>query len=142
MFCDDCRAVIFDDKVAAGFAADDEVFLKLDQDDRPRTLPVEYQVKDAYPDLPRLALSANKGCGLCRVLRGAIQSVDVQESLSRAGFDGTGNTEVTLTMEYVWRAMVCSFGLSMLIVNLNLKRNEGGSGPSDPLSVASKISRR
>lgn len=131
MFCDDCRAVIFDDKAAGGFVADEdaEPFLKLDQDDGPRRLPVEYQVKDAYPDLPRLSLSANKGCGLCRTLRDTIQSADVKDSMARAGFDGTGNTALTLTMDYVWRAMVCSFGLSMLIVNLDMKRNDSESGP-------------
>lgn len=130
MFCDDCRAVIFDDKAAGGFVADEdsERFLKLDQDDRPRRLPVEYQVKDVYPDVPRLSLSASKGCGLCRTLRDTIQSADVKDAMARVGFDGTGNTELTLTMDYVWRAMVCSFGLSMLIVNLNMKRNDGESG--------------
>ncbi|KAI7780055.1 hypothetical protein LA080_000068 [Diaporthe eres] len=103
------RAVIFDDKAAAGFVADEDTgrFLKLDQDDGPRRLPVEYQVKDTYPDLSRLSLSAN-----------------VEDAMARVGFDGTGNTELTLTMDYVWRAMVCSFGLSMLIVNLNMKRND------------------
>lgn len=130
MFCDDCRAVIFDDKAAAGFVADEDTgrFLKLDQDDGPRRLPVEHQVKDTYPDLSRLSLSASKGCGLCKTLRDTIQSADVEDAMARVGFDGTGNTELTLTMDYVWRAMVCSFGLSMLIVNLNMKRNDGESG--------------
>lgn len=143
MFCDDCRAVIFDDKVAGGFIADEDTerFLKLDQDDSSRRLPVLYQVKDVYPDLPRLSLSASKGCGLCRTLRDTIQSADVKDVMARVGFDGTGNTELTLTMDYVWRAMVCSFGLSMLIVNLKMKSNDSESGRDGLSSVVPRICR-
>lgn len=143
MFCDDCKAVIFDDKAVGGFVADEDTerFLKLDQDDGPRRLPVEYQVKDIYPDLPRLSLSADKGCGLCKTLRDTIQCSDVEDTMARVGFDGTGNTELTLTMDYVWRAMVCSFGLSMLIVNLEMKSNDGESGLDGLSSVVPRICR-
>lgn len=132
MFCDDCRAVTFHDREAGGFAVDEdsEPFLMLDEDDRPKRLPLGYLVHDVYPNLPRLSASAGRGCELCKLLRDTIQSPDVGGALSRrAGIDGASDTELTLTMQYVWRAMVCSFGLSLLIVNLGINTDKGASEP-------------
>jgi hypothetical protein len=69
--CRRCQRIPFDDGKYGGFADSSHAgseYLKLDDDDEIKTLDVDFELVDSWPDLDILSISAET-CGFCKLLR-------------------------------------------------------------------------
>lgn len=75
-FCERCKVLALDDADQGGFESisiyDGELELKFDKKDHLRTLELEFNLEDRYPDLPTLSESSAKGCQSCDFIKAAI----------------------------------------------------------------------
>lgn len=70
MLCTDCQPLSYDqgriiEVKAPGTREDDNYYL----------IPIDYQLEDDFPSLPKLAESAQRGCDMCAFLRNALLSL-------------------------------------------------------------------
>jgi hypothetical protein len=69
--CKRCQRIPFDDGKYGGFADSSHAgseYLKLDDDDKNKTLDIDFELVDSWPDLDILSISAGT-CGFCNFLR-------------------------------------------------------------------------
>jgi hypothetical protein len=69
--CKRCQRIPFDDGKYGGFTDSSHggsEYLKLDDDDKKKTLDVDFELVDSWPDLDILSISTET-CGFCNLLR-------------------------------------------------------------------------
>ena len=99
--CEECQCLEFDDATPGGFDGaftEGRSFLAFDEEDDPRTIPLDYRFEDCLPDLPRIVESARNGCAFCKLL---------QNSLFHSGVTETSDAaQVIMSMKYVWKSLM------------------------------------
>ena len=106
--CSKCRVLEINDATAGGrqaVAEDGEKYLimaRLDDETGGWHLPLEYDLTDSMPLLPKLETSAKEGCEFCECLRDTIL-YDLNEFNQKLVFSPRVR-ELRIRFCYVWRA--------------------------------------
>ncbi|KAI1092728.1 HET-domain-containing protein [Rostrohypoxylon terebratum] len=107
-FCKRCNVVLFDDSTIGGQIVqgdDSEEFLKIGDDDAKQLIPIDFELRDPYPNLPLLSKSAEAGCKFCIFLKKlVVEPPGPRVALSKPGVDIDGVSEIRIYMQYMWQA--------------------------------------
>ncbi|EON61293.1 hypothetical protein W97_00506 [Coniosporium apollinis CBS 100218] len=126
--CDRCKVIVIDIGKASlsTKVRDGEVVLEAPSD---QDLHLGFELQDTYPEFPRLASSAAKGCRFCGFLKEEI-GVEISQSVLREVdemFGATQEEEITIDIKglrYYWTRRFTG-GLSQLWPNLRISTSSG-----------------